>query len=459
MFIGLNSQQTIIKKEERKEILKQYRIFLTVIGHKKEQALSLATLIAENAQVRKHLAQQDRKALTELLFPLYRHLERDFGIMQFHLHTPPGKSFLRLHLLKLHGEMISYRKTVIEAMKTGNGVTGLEWGLTGLGIRGIAPIFYKNTLVGSVEIGFSFGRPFLNNLKKEWGPDLAVYEKKGEGLYLPLASTLTGGRGFFPADHIADLIGDNPVIFIAPDNYPHKSILLGPIKDYYGEVAALVEVTADRSAILERLAHTRGLMILVGLSGLFVSFVLIWTVIYLFIRPIKGIVGEARAIAHGERESHLDKRPDDEIGELARSLNTMLDSLNEKQRQVEGYARTLEIRVRERTADLVASEEKYRSLVENLPLIVYRLLADGTTEFINPYFSRKLGYAAEETVGDRGFWKEKIWGGRDSITLISNDFRDTTKEHRVERVVRAKNGQLLTFIDPVSYTHLRAHET
>ncbi len=447
VFIGFNSQQSIIKKEERKEILKQYSIFLTQITNKQTQALSMALLIAEDRETKNLLAKCDRQGLVELLAPLYSRLKKDLGIVQFHIHVPPGKSFLRIHLPTLHGEMISYRNTIIEVMKTGTGVAGLEWGLTGLGIRGIAPVFNENALVGSIEIGFPFGRPFLNNLKESWGMDLAVYEKKGPGMYIPLASTLASQKSFFLPDYRADKIGDDPAIFIAPEKYPNKSILIGPIKDYRGDVVALVELTSDRSVILNRLTKNKNLMLFVGLAGLFVSFVLIWIVISLFIRPIKEIVDEAQQIAHGEREIHLDKRPDDEIGELARSLNAMLDSLNEKRMQLENYARTLETRVRERTADLVDSEEKYRSLVDNLPLIVYRLLPDGTTEFINPYFTSTLGYTAEEAVGNKNFWFNNIWNSENTVKDISHGDQDITKEQRIERVVRAKDGQLFTFMD------------
>jgi PAS domain S-box-containing protein len=126
----------------------------------------------------------------------------------------------------------------------------------------------------------------------------------------------------------------------------------------------------------------------------------------------------------------------------------MLDALKAQRRQVEEYARTLEVRVEERTADLVASEEKYRTLVDNLPLIVYRLLSDGTTEFINPYFSEKLGYGIDEVVGDRRFWREKICGqSLDATVSAEADCWKDGKELKVERVIRDRWGHPFTFLD------------
>jgi len=126
----------------------------------------------------------------------------------------------------------------------------------------------------------------------------------------------------------------------------------------------------------------------------------------------------------------------------------MLDSLKEKRMAIEGHARTLEKRVRERTADLVTSEEKYRTLVENVPLIVYRVLADGTTEFINSYLTESLGYTIEEAVSDRKFWAEKICGlSVEKEGQICLDSFRNGEEHRTERPVRDKEGRVLTFMD------------
>jgi PAS domain S-box-containing protein len=218
--------------------------------------------------------------------------------------------------------------------------------------------------------------------------------------------------------------------------------------DYYKDVVALVEINVDRSVIIKRLSETRNLMLFVGFSGISVSFILIWLVASLFVRPIKEIVIEAEEIADGKRKSSLHQRPGDEIGMLTHSLNTMLESLRQRRMQVQEYARTLETRVEERTADLVASEEKYRTLVENLPLIVYRILDDGTTEFINPCFTQTLGYTAEDVVGDKTFWPEKICGteGTQDQGVLPSCW-DYSSEFRVERVVTSKQGHILTFID------------
>ena len=157
---------------------------------------------------------------------------------------------------------------------------------------------------------------------------------------------------------------------------------------------------------------------------------------------------QAQDIAHERRERRLEARPSDEIGVLTQALNTMLEALRKRRMEIEDHARNLERRVQERTADLVTAMENFRTLVENVPLIVYRVLPDGTTEFINSYLTESLGYAIEEAVRDKTFWRQKICGedsdGDKDIFRICFQRGD---ECRVERKVRHKDGHLLTFID------------
>lgn len=447
VYIGLSSQQDLIKREERKEILDFYHLFLTRIVHKGDQALSMATIVAQDPRVKGLLANGDPEALYAYVLPLYDRLKRDFGISQFHFHTLPGKSFLRVHARDVGEEMITYRKTIMDVMKSGRGIASLELGLTGLGIRGVAPVYYRGKLVGSFEIGYPFGRPFLEDLKKSWDVDITVYEKRGKS-YTLLSTTLGEVKASCPDRHLSERPPEYPVISISPSGHQASCILVGPIRDYFGDVVAVVEMNATRLAIVGRLSKTRNLMIFVGVAGIFISFVLIWAVAILFIRPIEDIVTKAGEIAEGKRETRLESGPDDEIGLLTQSLNTMLDSLKQRERQIEDYAKTLERKVQERTADLVSSEEKYRTLVDNLPLSVYRILYDGTTEFINPYFTEKLGYTIDEVVGNKRFWQEKIWGcNREQAEEILKSLKRDAEGFRVQRVVKNKAGRRLVLID------------
>ncbi len=448
VYIGLSSQQEIIKEEEKKELFRFYEIFLASVRQKSEQALSMATVIAKNPRIETLLWKQDRRALLDYAQPVFEELKKEFGIRQLHFHVLPGKSFLRVHQPAQSGEMIAYRTSIMDALKSGQGKKGLEWGETGLGIRGIMPVFYNGKLVGSLEIGYPFGRSFLENLKERWGPGFAVYEKKGPDTYALLASTNGPGKSFSLAESNAAHSIEQTSIFIAPPRFPNVALLTAPLRDYRGDVVAVVEIEVNRSTIIDRLSNNRNLMVIVGVVGICVSFFLVWIVAVLFIRPIKEIVLAAQEIAQGKRETRLKPGAGDEIGVLGHSLNSMLNSLRERRLQIEQHARTLERRVQERTADLVSSEEKYRTLVDNLPLGVYRILSDGTVEFINPYLINTLGFDPHDMIGKRFFWQEKVWGaGKAESEEIMDILKKDAQGFRVERVVKDKQGHKHVFMD------------
>ena len=447
--IGLTSQQKVIEGEEKREMVHYYQLFLEQLNQKKIQSVSLASIVAENPQVCGLVAQGNRQALLDLLNPTYLKLKDAYQIAQFQFHLPPAISFLRLHRPQQYGDdMGEYRKTILEVHHLGEAVAGLERGATGFGIRGVVPLYYRGDMVGTVEIGHSFGKAFLKELQRSWGIDLAIYDIKGKGNYELVARAAQREEAPPVTPFLRDLRPGETTIMIAPESLPDRSLLVGPVKDYSGRVVAMVEIKVDRSETLDRLVQTRNLMIGVGLAGIAISFFFTYLVAALFLRPIKEIVNEAHDIALGKRESRLGPRPNDEIGTLTQSLNRVLKVLKEKRKEIERHAKTLELRVEERTADLIASEEKYRALVENVPLIVYRVLLDGTTEFINSALTEILGYTIEEAVGDRHFWREKICGI--DINTCEDIFYacfEEGEEYRTERLVRDKNGHILTILD------------
>jgi len=448
VYLGLNSQQTLIAHEDAREMKQLYRLFLQNIRQKEEVLLALASVLAVDPEIKRIMASRDEKAVERYAAPIFQALRKKFGIEQFHIDLPPGELPLRLHSESGQGEMTAGRSVTAEALKSRDGVSGLEREASGLVLKGAAPIVRDGNVLGSLEMGYPLNIRLLNEFRREWGADLGIYVKRGKDDYVLLACTDRNHTKFRPGHYFHAGKDSGLTVISASGGLPPRSILLGPLKDYFGDAAAVVLIAMDRSTTIRRLEERRNLMLLIAVAGIIVSFCLTWFVAIRFVKPITEIVKEAQEIAEGKRESRLQSRPDDEIGSLAKSLNVMLGALKERREKIEEYAQTLEDRVRERTADLVASEEKYRALVENVPLIVYRILADGTTEFVNLYFTDQLGYSPDEVVGDRNFWREKIcgWQDRDEEDILEACW-GKGQELRVERRVRTKDGKTLTFID------------
>jgi PAS domain S-box-containing protein len=103
---------------------------------------------------------------------------------------------------------------------------------------------------------------------------------------------------------------------------------------------------------------------------------------------------------------------------------------------------------RETTADLLASEEKYKALVENVPLVVYRLQADGKVMFTNQFVEEIFGYSPSEICSNPDIWAEIIL--EDDLPRVQ-DLRkqciEEGKEFLAEYRIRNKNGQIMYLVD------------
>src|SRR5690606_3172496 len=85
-------------------------------------------------------------------------------------------SWLRVHRPEKFGDDLSgFRSTVVATNQTGKPVSGLEFGVEGLGIRGISPVLAQGRPLGSVEFGMSFGQPFFELFKQKYGVEIGLY--------------------------------------------------------------------------------------------------------------------------------------------------------------------------------------------------------------------------------------------------------------------------------------------
>ena len=408
VLIAMQSQTKLIDMSERSMLKGHYQHLLQSIEFKENQALSLADAIAKDPSVIEAFERRDRDALYDHLLPVYEKLRNEHGVRQIHFHTPPAKSFLRIHQPTLYGgDMSSYRRTIIEAFSKTEGVGGLEWGDTGYGIRGVVPVISTEgdteRPIGTVEIGFSFGRVFAEEFKERYGCSLTVYVRdrngNNKGSPLPiLATTLDDPKELKLSDFRYFERNNAPVLSMPMPERKDVSSLLGPVMDYSEHVSALVEIRIDRRDILALLSKTRNTMFLLELIGLIVATLTVWILVHRFLLPVREMVRGAAQIASGNR-IYMPIRSRDEMGRLAMALNNMVGFLEASRSRMKDYAEDLEEEVQERTRELRKSEEKYRALVENVPLIVYQMTPDREVTFINLYAQDMLGIRPSDIIG------------------------------------------------------------
>ena len=315
-----------------------------------DSAGAMALLVASNPLVQKAVAERDRKTLTDLYQNMCNELTRQVGIKQFHFHVFPGYSFLRLHDPEKHSdELSSYRQTISKAYETGQVVTGLEYGVTGFGLRGVAPIFYQGELVGSVEIGWSLELPFLKRYQQDFDSNISLYlpDSSAPNGFQVLATT-SKPLTFIALPIYKKVMGaGEPGFMTSKMGDRNLAVLVGPVKDFQGRTMAAIELVRDRAGTLDLIHQHTTVILSFALVILVLALVFVWWISALFLAPIWVLVDQAEKITAGERVPHMEITVRDEFGTLAESLNRMLTRLEESRFRLQNQAQELEIKVQE----------------------------------------------------------------------------------------------------------------
>lgn len=451
VWLAILSQNTLIQRQEHQRLESFYKTFLHTLELRGQWAVSLASGFARNPEIAKALADRDRVRLLQLCYPAYEFMKRHYGIHQFHFEVPPGRSFLRLHRLYQYGdELWTYRRQIQDVLTKRREVYGLEKGATGYGIRGAVPVYWQEQLVGILEVGFSLSDKILEPMRLHGDVDVSILSpEEGVPGSMEVVATTLPSKPQRPPRPYGEVFQTGKPQYAAfkVDNRPY-AFLINAVSDYRGDTVALVEVGVDRSETVALTVRYRRWMLGLGVVGMILSVGAIYIIALVFTRPIDRMIAFAREIAMGQAVRPLEVRPFGELGTLADALDEMLGSLEMSREQIKLYAATLEEKVQARTRELRESEEKYRTLVERVPLVVYRLDKEGNTVFVNHFVEDLLGMSQEEILERPRFWKEKVWfEDRDRIWPLMDQCLREGKEFREEYRVRHRNGRAIYVLD------------
>jgi two-component system sensor histidine kinase UhpB len=126
------------------------------------------------------------------------------------------------------------------------------------------------------------------------------------------------------------------------------------------------------------------------------------------LRRLKELVGATKRLASGDLGVRIGPSGNrDELNVLASSFNEMAESLDE------------------RTTQVHQAEAKYRTLVEQIPMVTYTAPLDKAlgTLYISPQIESILGYSPKEWLADPGLWV-KLLHPEDRDRVLSESQRD-----------------------------------
>ncbi|WP_035980473.1 cache domain-containing protein, partial [Bradyrhizobium sp. STM 3843] len=172
-------QRSLTKLALEQQLKLQYDSIIAAIDYEGRAALAVSSTIAGLPPVADAVAKGDRDGLQALLVGAQKALN-DQGIPLITFQTPPALVFARIHAPKTFGDDISgRRKTVVEALKTGKQIVGVEPGREALSIFGMTPVMRDGKYFANVDVGAAFGKEFVDRAKARFGIDLAVHSFDG----------------------------------------------------------------------------------------------------------------------------------------------------------------------------------------------------------------------------------------------------------------------------------------
>ena len=167
-----------------------------------------------------------------------------------------------------------------------------------------------------------------------------------------------------------------------------------------GQNVGTIFVVSDLTDLRERLARYPVIVSEMFLAALLVAFILSAGLHRVISNPILHLAEVARSVAAQKNYSlRAKKQTEDEMGHLIDVFNEMLAQIQLRDVALQAAHNLLEQRVKERTEELRQSQALYHSLIEHLPVHVYRKDQEGRFVFANSNFCQFNGLTEAQILG------------------------------------------------------------
>lgn len=263
------------------------------------------------------------------------------------------------------------------------------------------------------------------------------------------------------------LASSNPItgdklIYRTRDPIINKSKAIGNI--FLGLFLKNLRTQIEKSQLT--ITYVSVVIFILGVAAIFLTSTLIT-------RPLKKMTRTIEEISAGDLSKRVTFSSKDEVGNLARSFNLMVENLEAYSSKLEELNNTLESKVIERTEKLQQevnerkqaqealkkSEEKYRRLVDNSLVGIYITL-DHVVKFCNRKFAEIFGYhGPEEILGKhmQELLTKESWEqlhGEENLKNINKSNTRAAIPRRYELNGTPRNGanfQVEVLVSPITF--------
>ncbi|HEY4987534.1 MAG TPA: methyl-accepting chemotaxis protein [Bradyrhizobium sp.] len=323
-------QRALTELALEQQLKQQYDSVIAAVDYEGRATLAVSSVIAALPPVADAIARGDREGLASLLGEAMTALTAQ-GIPLLTFQTPPALVFYRVHAPKAFGDDASKRRvTVVEAMKTGRQIVGVEPGRESLGIFGMTPIQRDGKSFANVDVGAAFGKEFVDRAKQRFGVDLAVHWYDGKE-FKTLSSTF-GNTVVAGPDEIKQAFNGAALHRDATLAGHPAALYLGQIKNYAGQPIAVIEIVKDttdyeaaaKSAQLHLLLATIAILVVGALLGLLLGRGIS--------RPLTAVTAVMNRLSSGDTSVTIPGgERTDEVGTMARAVDVFRRNMTETQ--------------------------------------------------------------------------------------------------------------------------------
>ncbi|MGI5174076.1 methyl-accepting chemotaxis protein [Treponema sp. OMZ 840] len=289
--------------------------------------------IVYNEPIIKAFASRDRQELLALTLPLFKNMKQKYRAQQFHFHTAPAVSFLRVqNPAKFGDDLSAFRKTILEANKQQKEICGLEVGVSDLGFRVVKPLFTAaGQHIGSVEYGGAINNQFIEQLVANCtqdvlsgGMDVSICARTLDNEYKMMGSNFER-EPESGADFIMNSLTDDGIVRME-GNY---AVAYYPLKDFSDKSVGYVKfrfsienIIASRNAFFIKTT-----VVLIVILCLFILTITLFTRMFI-IKPVNKVIHALKNIAEGDLTVRLPVVGNDEIAKLSQYFEQTIEKIS-----------------------------------------------------------------------------------------------------------------------------------
>ena len=300
------------------------------------EALSMAQMIAGVPAIQEAVSRRDDTAIEIMLAGSIKAMMAQTGMTQLHFHVPPGRSLIRVHDLAKRGEdLTKTRPMVVKANAEHVPLRGLERGRTGVGARGVAPISWQGSHVGTVEVGFDMDANFLAAMSKDTGNEFEFYAvpPAGEAGKIERKAETTGEAPMLEPDDFEKVMQSGGLDLLREfDGVPHVGRAVA-VTDFSGAPIGIYVVASPDHLAAEMLAAQTRLSAIAVVLSLVLASGVAWAGGRHIAACVQRQAVATRAIAEGRTDVEIiGTERKDELGDMARALVVFRTNLEENTR-------------------------------------------------------------------------------------------------------------------------------